>query len=190
MTLCRYTRLAVLALGAIVASGCGTGEAKTDTPVCTHDVSEGGVTGESVEPSRFTVVDGDSLLLDEEKIRILGIDAPECPSDHFSGSQEPHATQAKEFLQRMIASAKSACIVRLDAKDNFQRTLAYVFLDERNVSAELVREGLAYENLTFYGHQSLKPFAMEVMEAVKVGKKPEFEAPHLFRRRHALRKQE
>jgi endonuclease YncB( thermonuclease family) len=179
-----------LALAAVALPGCGAGEARPGKPTCTHSPSEAGVSGESVDPSELTVVDGDSLLLGDEKIRILGVDAPECPSDYYKGSQEPHASQAKDFVKELIAGAKSACIVRLDTKDKYHRTLAYVFLDERNVSAELVREGLAYENLTFYGHQSLKPYAMEVMDAVKVGKKPEFEAPHLFRRRNALRKRE
>lgn len=90
------------------------------------------------------VYDGDTLKLSEgRKIRILGIDAPELEHDRQAG--EPLAEQSRDYLRQLIApSGKLALRHDREQHDRYGRQLSHVFLsDGRNISAELLRKGLA-----------------------------------------------
>ncbi len=89
------------------------------------------------------VFDGDTVLLDNrERVRYLGIDAPEIEGP--GGSPEPLALEAKQRNRQLVLGR----IVRLRQDtvpwDRYGRRLAYVFLqDGTMVNAVLVAEGLA-----------------------------------------------
>ncbi len=74
-----------------------------------------------------------------EKIRLIGIDAPEM-------GQEPWGEMAKKRLQEMISSSSRKVRIEYDAekRDKYGRLLAYLRLaDGRMVNREMVREGWA-----------------------------------------------
>lgn len=88
-----------------------------------------------------TVTDGDSLNCNGERIRLLGIDAPEmnCPRNRNCVAGDPHT--AKAHLVALI-KGRRLTITRI-GKDRYNRTLAQVYADGRNVSCQMVRAGRA-----------------------------------------------
>ena len=91
------------------------------------------------------VTDGDTIRVDREKVRILGLDTPEisrprCQNELLLGKR------AKLALAQMIFNAEAIKIER-DGFDRFGRTLAVVKLViagvETNVSDRLIKEGYA-----------------------------------------------
>ncbi len=97
------------------------------------------------EVGRVTrVVDGDTLVVDGVRVRLIGIDTPESKQP---GS--PVECFALEAAARMGALLPEGTAVRLaldvDPTDDFGRTLAYVYrvADDLFVNAALVREGYA-----------------------------------------------
>jgi micrococcal nuclease len=81
------------------------------------------------------VVDGDTFDVEEEKrIRLAGIDAPEYPEGCL-------AQEAKDRLEELVLGREIE--IEEVEKDNFGRSLAFVFIDEELVNRVLVEEGLA-----------------------------------------------
>lgn len=97
------------------------------------------------------VVDGDTLVLDlagaRETTRLLGIDTPEV--HHPTRPVECWGAEASD---RLAALAPPGTVVRIErdeeARDHYDRVLAYVFVtpsegDEVFVNEQLVRDGAA-----------------------------------------------
>lgn len=88
----------------------------------------------------IVAVDGDTIYLGEEKIRIVGLDAPEtyqarCDSERQRG----HAATA--YLRRLLASG--TITIRRQGRDRYRRTLARVYIDGRDVAGLMIRAGHA-----------------------------------------------
>jgi micrococcal nuclease len=86
------------------------------------------------------VVDGDTLDVaipggGEERVRILGINAPE-QGECLTGD-------ATEALSRLVAGAEVDLVVDRSDRDRYGRLLRYVEVDGDDVGVALVREGLA-----------------------------------------------
>jgi micrococcal nuclease len=92
---------------------------------------------ENPEQTVVRVLDGDTLELENgERIRLLGIDAPELG--------EPFFEEAKLALEGMVLNK----VVKIEKdssldKDKYGRSLGYVFLYDKLVNCEMVRLGLA-----------------------------------------------
>ena len=88
-----------------------------------------------------TVTDGDSLKCNGERIRLLGIDAPElnCPRNRICVAGDPHAAKAHLVA---LTKGRRLTITRI-GKDRYNRTLAVVYANGRNVSCQMVRGGHA-----------------------------------------------
>lgn len=85
------------------------------------------------------VTDGDTItVLDKNKkqykIRLYGIDAPE--------SKQAYGQASKKFLSSLIAS-KEVKIVVVN-QDKYQRTVAKVFFDGKDINKEMVANGYAH----------------------------------------------
>jgi len=85
------------------------------------------------------VVDGDTIWVSGEKIRLQSIDAPEI--DGKCTYEKDLAEQAKRRLNELL-SAEPFSIVR-SGKDRYGRTLAAIHNSHGEVGGALVREGLA-----------------------------------------------
>ena len=88
-----------------------------------------------------TVVDGDTIGIDGERIRLLGIDAPEihgCRHGRVCVPGDGHAS--KRSLEGMMSGRIS---VQRVGQDRYGRTLAQVYVGDRNVACEQVRRGQA-----------------------------------------------
>lgn len=90
------------------------------------------------------VLDGDTIILETgEKVRYLGIDAPE--TGHRGEPSQCHGRKAKEANARRVLGKKVALRYAGETHDQYGRLLAYVHgPDGACVNVELVRAGYAW----------------------------------------------
>ena len=86
------------------------------------------------------VVDGDTIWLDGEKIRLELLNAPEVQGR--CDRERELAARATRRLSALLSA--SAFSVSRTGKDRYDRTLARVTIGGRDVGATLVGEGLAH----------------------------------------------
>ena len=80
------------------------------------------------------IIDGDTIKLSDGPIvRLLGINTPE--------KSMPLHTEAKNYLTTLIQN-KSGQVESHDI-DKYSRTLAYIFLDDKNINKQILQQGLA-----------------------------------------------
>jgi len=90
------------------------------------------------------VVDGDTVILsDKQKVRLIGINAPERA--RYPKKAEAYALAAKRYLKRQLTANKKIHLkFGQQNKDRYGRLLAHIFLSNgRNLNAMLVKQGLA-----------------------------------------------
>jgi micrococcal nuclease len=84
------------------------------------------------------VVDGDTLDVGPERVRVLGIDTPERDECGYAAASRAASALALGRVVRLEPDGTQA------ARDRFGRTLAYVRLpDGRDLGELLLRQGLA-----------------------------------------------
>ncbi|MDY6972854.1 MAG: thermonuclease family protein [Thermodesulfobacteriota bacterium] len=90
------------------------------------------------------VYDGDTILLASgEKVRYLGIDAPEI--DHTGGNSEFMASAARDFNIELVNRTQVRLEFDQEKRDRYGRLLSHVFLKNgKMVNAMVVRKGLAH----------------------------------------------
>ena len=89
------------------------------------------------------VVDGDTIVLNGEKIRFSGIDTPELKQTCLKGDEKVSCgISAKILLVKKIGNNSPKCIS--EGKDVYKRTLAECFVNGESLSSFLVRSGYAF----------------------------------------------
>jgi len=89
------------------------------------------------------VVDGDTIVLNGEKIRFTGIDTPELKQTCAQNGEEVGCGMtAKIMLVKKIGNNTPECIS--EGKDAYKRTLAECFVNGESLSKFLVRSGYAF----------------------------------------------
>lgn len=99
---------------------------------------------------RCWVIDGDTIIIDDVRLRLAGIDAPEL--DHPWGQKSKWALV--QLCKGQIVTA------HIKPELSYDRAVAECYLsDGRNLAAELVRAGLALDWPAFSGgkYQHLEP---------------------------------
>ena len=95
------------------------------------------------------VIDGDTIQLDSGvRVRLIGVNTPE--TKHPTKQVEYFGQEASAFTKRLVEGK----LVRLEfdslaggreQKDRYQRTLAYVFLqDGTHVNEEIIKQGYGF----------------------------------------------
>jgi micrococcal nuclease len=88
------------------------------------------------------VIDGDTIQLDNgETVKYIGIETPEL--NLKEGGSEFFARQAVKYNQKLVFMKKVRLEFDTEKKDKEGRTLAYVFIKNVFVNAELVKLGYA-----------------------------------------------
>lgn len=86
------------------------------------------------------VADGDTVTLKadgkEERIRLIGIDAPEK-------AQAPWGMRAKDFTTKLAMGKQARVKTDVTPRDKYGRLLGYLYVGETFVNLELVRQGFA-----------------------------------------------
>ena len=110
-------------------------------------------------PLVFVNVDGDTIHVQlggrVEKVRYIGVNAPEIPHPHHrahggprrTNGYFPHTTAAGEAARQINLELVGGKSVRLEfdhrRRDEYRRLLAYVWVGDVMINAELVRRGYA-----------------------------------------------
>ena len=93
--------------------------------------------------NNLRIVDGDTIILNGEKIRFLGIDAPELKQTCLKVNEEVGCGMfVKMLLVKKIGNNIPKCIGK--KKDFYKRTLAECFVNGESLSKFLVRSGYAF----------------------------------------------
>ena len=81
------------------------------------------------------VIDGDTFRIGVQSIRMIGINSPEIG--------EPCSLEAKEKLEEIILGKEVKLEKDVVEKDEYGRSLRYVYINNLFVNAEMIRLGLA-----------------------------------------------
>lgn len=123
------------------------------------------------------VIDGDTLVISKQHIRLKGIDAPELAQTCGKQPILRNCGQfARQALQKLVAKAEVRC--EEQGRDKFDRALATCFVGETNLNRTMVETGqaIAYGD---YGDAEL------VARGRKLGIWGDaFETPQDWRRTH------
>ena len=141
------------------------------------------------------VSDGDSIQITTTeqtklKVRLYGIDAPETPKINNRTGQinkpgQPHGEESWKALENKVMGKQ----VRLDILDidKYRRMVGMIWLGDRNINLEMVREGFAEAFIEY-----LKPpYRAHFLDAERDAKSarhgiwslPDYERPRAFRKR-------
>jgi micrococcal nuclease len=125
---------ALLACGWLLLATAAQSQSLADSPICTA----------AAQPVQIShVIDGDTVVLaDGERVRLIGIDTPE-----LGRRGQPHeygAIAAREALRSLLANAtRISARIGNETRDRYDRLLAHLYADGRNVQAILLEDGLA-----------------------------------------------
>ena len=130
------------------------------------------------------VVDGDTIVLNGEKIRFAGIDTPELKQTCLQDGEKVNCgISAKMLLVKKIGNNTPECIS--EGKDVYKRTLAECFINGESLSSFLVRSGYAFAYRK-YSKKFIKD--EEYAKKNKIGMwVMEFEFPWNFRKNKSKR---
>ena len=93
--------------------------------------------------NNLKIVDGDTIVLNGEKIRFSGIDTPELKQTCLQNDEKVNCgIFAKILLVKKIGNTIPKCI--REGKDFYKRTLAECFVNGESLSKFLVRSGYAF----------------------------------------------
>ena len=96
-----------------------------------------------IKSQELKVIDGDTILFKDEKIRFTGIDTPELKQTCIKeGIENQCGVTAKQILINKIGNNTVECISQ--GKDRYKRTLAECFVNNESLSSYLVRSGYAF----------------------------------------------
>jgi endonuclease YncB( thermonuclease family) len=101
------------------------------------------LTYNDVKSYEIKIIDGDTIHLNNEKIRFTGIDTPELKQTCKKNSEIIYCgIEARQLLIDKIGKDKVICV--REGKDRYKRTLAECFVNDLSLSRYLVREGYAF----------------------------------------------
>ncbi len=89
------------------------------------------------------VIDGDTIEAGEERIRLIGIDAEEINQTEPEKNSSCRALLAKEYLNNLLLDKTVEVEIGQEPKDQYNRSLAYIFVEGELVNAKIIEEGLA-----------------------------------------------
>ena len=144
------------------------------------------------------VTDGDTIrvMTPEQtvlKIRFYGIDAPETPkinrrTGHINKPGQPYGNESWKALEGKIMGKQ----VRLDILDidKYRRMVCMVWLNDRNINLEIVREGFAEVFVEYLKEPYREQFVSAERDARSAKRGiwalPDYERPRDFRKRLQL----
>jgi endonuclease YncB( thermonuclease family) len=91
----------------------------------------------------FHAIDGDTLAASDERLRLIGLDAPELDQtcEDASGAVWDCGRDARQLLARLVRPGDATC--HGAARDRYHRLLVTCHTGGGSINAELVRRGMA-----------------------------------------------
>ena len=119
-------------------------------------------------------IDGDSLYVGSNEVRLKGIDAPEGRQNCTkAGAEWACGNAARDTLQRLIGGATVTC--RVSERDKHGRLLAHCSAQNRDLNAGMVEAGMA---VAYGGFAAEEASARSAKRGMWAG---EFERPREWR---------
>jgi micrococcal nuclease len=118
------------------------------------------------------VVDGDTVEAQiggrVEDVRYIGVDTPETVKP--GTPVQCFGSQASAFNHRLVEGRRVRLVFGVERRDRYGRLLAYVYLSDRLVNADLLRRGLA-RTLTIPPNDRMAPrFRRIELSAARAGR--------------------
>ncbi|MBN1279896.1 MAG: thermonuclease family protein [Chlorobiaceae bacterium] len=106
------------------------------------------------------VADGDTITIlhndnKQEKIRLYGIDAPE--------KSQPFGRKARKYTSSLVFGKQ--VLIRTMDRDRYGRNVAWVYVGEKNINAELVKAGYAWHYRKYSNDRQLQQLEEEARNA-------------------------
>jgi micrococcal nuclease len=102
--------------------------------------------GVTIEGTVVRVVDGDTILVQladrVEKVRYIGVDSPEI--HHPVKGEEPGGREAATVNRGLVEGRCVRLELDVRTRDRWGRLLAYVWVGDTMINAELIRLGYAH----------------------------------------------
>lgn len=95
----------------------------------------------AIEVQVTYVHDGDTFRIGNERVRILGIDAPEIGDRARCAKENRMAIEARNYLRSEIG--RHGVRIERNGHDIYGRTLAYVYIDGQDIAETMIRNKLA-----------------------------------------------
>ena len=90
------------------------------------------------------IIDGDTIQIRDQRIRLFGIDAPERrQSCTIDGKPWRCGKQSTFALAGLISKVWVRCVEK--DRDRYRRIVAVCYLDKKNINAWMVRNGWAVD---------------------------------------------
>ena len=123
---------------------------------------------------KIYVVDGDSLVINEEKLRLVGIDAPELRQTCTKNGRDwPCGRESRQALRSLVKQGGVVCTS--EGLDKYERWLVACRNGAGSINAEMVRLGWA---LAYGRYAALEKSPRVERKGIWVG---EFERPQEWR---------
>jgi micrococcal nuclease len=116
------------------------------------------------------VVDGDTVLFAPNmRVRLIGVNAPESVKPE--SPIEPWGPEASQFTREFLAGGIAQLEFDRERYDQYDRSLAYVWVGDRMLNEELLRAGLArWERHYNYSSDKKARFRAAQEEARQAGR--------------------
>lgn len=100
-------------------------------------------TADPIDRARIAIVDGDTIRIDGQTVRLVGFDAPETGDDTARcDAERERGKKAAARLAELLADGDIAIRYR-KRRDLYGRLLGRLTVNGKNVGATLIRERLA-----------------------------------------------
>lgn len=137
--------LAVLVAGLIILRN---GANSAERPLPRETIAASGQSAETAPPSEVRIIDGDTIVVDGEHMRLFGIDAPEKQQTCTLGGQPQRCgLMATEALRELIGRAIVSCERR--STDRYGRTVAVCSVAGRDIGRQMVYSGWAIASIRY-----------------------------------------
>jgi micrococcal nuclease len=143
----------------------------------------------AIDSKQIEIDDGDTIQIkwgpnDVEEVRILGIDCPETRHlQHDIPFSQIFGEDARAFARGTFAAATKVELLRASMLDPYDRTLGYVFVNDKNYSVMVLEARLAEESITAFGDNGFPQEAAVVLATAKGAGPLPFEPPYQYRNR-------
>ena len=93
--------------------------------------------------SSLKIIDGDTIILNSEKIRFYGIDTPEIKQTCTDNNGQTYSCGVKATLElkKIIGSRKVSC--RKKTIDRYKRSISICYVDGKDINSLMVKKGWA-----------------------------------------------
>ena len=130
------------------------------------------------------VIDGDTLEIRGERIRIIGIDACEARQKaSLNGQEWPCGVMATAWMVERTLGKETRCVA--NKRDRYKRLLAVCTVDGEDLGAGIIRDGLAvaYRYRGKVSNPEYLPMEAEAREAGRGLWESDFQMPWDWRKR-------